>query len=128
EDLLPSGSHVLELGRGTSRGTIPLAEAGVSVVDVDISAKMLAELDRKARATSLGNLIATRKGAISQLSNILRDFGPASFDGAFSHFGAIDCEPDLAGPPETLHRLIEPDGSISLAMLNPTTLAALLLS
>ena len=88
---------------------------------------MLAELDRKARATSLGNLIRTRKGTISQLSNILSDFGPGSFDGAFSHFGAINCEPNLAGLPATLHRLIKPDGRISLGILNRTSLAEILL-
>src|SRR5437016_2950527 len=126
-DLFPSGSHVLELGCGTGLETIPLAEAGVNVVAVDISAKMLAELDRKARATSLGNLIVTRKGAISQLSAILSDFGPGSFDGAFSHFGAINCEPNLAGLPATLHRLIKADGRISLGILNRTSLAEILL-
>jgi len=126
-DLFPSGSHVLELGCGTGLETIPLAEAGVNVVAVDISAKMLAELDRKARAISLGNLILTRKGTISQLSAVLSDFGPGSFDGAFSHFGAINCEPNLAPLPETLHRLIKPDGRISLGILNRTSLAEMLL-
>src|SRR3989475_2197134 len=126
-DLFPSGSHVLELGCGTGLETIPLAEAGVNVVAVYISARMLEELDRKARTTSLGKLIVTRKGAISQLSAILSDFGPGSFDGAFSHFGAINCEPNLAGLPETLHRLIKADGRISLGILNRTSLAEILL-
>src|SRR3989441_179951 len=126
-DLFPSGSHVLELGCGTGLETIPLAEAGVNVVAVDISAKMLAELDRKARATSLANLIVTRKGTISQLSTVLSDFGPGSFDGAFSHFGAINCEPNLAGLPATLHWLIKPYGRISLGILNRTSLAEMLL-
>src|SRR5256886_9686130 len=64
-DLFPSGSHVLELGCGTGLETIPLAEAGVNIVAVDISSRMLAELDRKIHATSLGNRITTRKGTIA---------------------------------------------------------------
>src|SRR5207245_3118854 len=67
------------------------------------------------------------RGTVSQLSNILSDFGPGSFDGAFSHFGAINCEPNLAGLPSTLHRLIKPDGRISLGILNRTSLAEILL-
>src|SRR3989442_12933739 len=88
---------------------------------------MLAELDRKARATSLANLIVPRKGTISELSTVLSEFGPGSFDGAFSHFGAINCEPNLAGLPATLHWLIKPDGRISLGILNRTSLAEMLL-
>ena len=126
-NLFPSGSHVLELGCGTGLETIPLAEAGVNVVAVDISSRMLAELDRKVHATSLGNRITTRKGTIAQLSTIVSDFGPGSFDGAFSHFGAINCEPALAGLPATLHRLIKPAGRISLGIVNRMSIAEMLL-
>src|SRR2546427_12588938 len=88
---------------------------------------MLAELDRKVHATSLGNRITTLKGTIAQLSTIVSDFGPGSFDGAFSHFGAINCEPALTGLPATLHRLIKPTGRISLGIVNRISIAEMLL-
>src|SRR5439155_1418000 len=90
---LRSGDRVLELGCGTGLETIPLAEAGVEILALDISRQMLHELNRKARAASIADRIETRRGPISDLSEIANDLVPGSFDGAFSHFGALNCEP-----------------------------------
>jgi len=51
EEAKKSGGPVLELGCGTGRVAIPIAQAGVEVVGLDISAKMLQVARRKARAT-----------------------------------------------------------------------------
>ena len=126
-NLFPPGSRVLELGCGTGLETIPLAEAGAQVVAVDISAKMLAELDRKARAASVRDRVETRKGSIRELQRILSDFGPGAFDGAFSHFGALNCEPNLDGLPSTLHQLIKAKGKVSLGVLNRTSFVEMML-
>jgi len=48
------GGPVLELGAGTGRITLPLAEAGLTVWAVDRSRPMLAGLLKKARAVELG--------------------------------------------------------------------------
>jgi len=126
-NLFPPGSRVLELGCGTGLETIPLAEAGAQIVAVDISAKMLAELDRKARAASVRDRVETRKGSIRELQRTLSDFGPGAFDGAFSHFGALNCEPNLDGLPSTLHQLIKAKGKVSLGVLNRTSLVEMML-
>jgi SAM-dependent methyltransferase len=52
---------VLELGCGTGRVTIPIAQAGVDVVGLDSSPAMLAVADRKAKAEGLGN-VSWREG------------------------------------------------------------------
>jgi len=114
---------VLEIGCGTGLETIPLAKAGVNVLAVDLSARMLAELVRKAHAASVDDRVVTRKGSIGQMSRIVNDLAPGSFDGAFSHFGALNCEPNIDGLPATLHRLVKPNGRISLGFLNRTSLA-----
>src|SRR5438034_2308427 len=120
-NLFSPGSRVLELGCGTGLETIPLAASGVNVVALDISAQMLAELERKANAASLARRIITRKGLLSDLSEIVSEFGPGSFDGAFSHFGALNCEPSLNGLPEALHERVKPVGRLSLGDLNRTS-------
>jgi ubiquinone/menaquinone biosynthesis C-methylase UbiE len=121
------GDRVLELGCGTGLETIPLAEAGLEIVALDISGGMLRELNRKARVASVHGRIETRQVPIKDLHKIVSDLGPGSFDGAFSHFGALNCEPRLDALPETLHRLIKPKGRISLGVWNRTCLAEMLL-
>src|SRR6266540_3937893 len=116
--LFPPGSRVLEIGCGTGLETIPLAESGVDLVAVDISSRMLEELERKARALSVQNRIETRKGSAGELGGILGEFGPGSFEGAFSHFGALNCEPHLDQVSPVLHELVKPGGKISLGILN----------
>ncbi|MBF8267777.1 MAG: hypothetical protein HW388_1285 [Dehalococcoidia bacterium] len=50
EEAQRSGGPVLELGCGTGRVTIPIARAGVEILGLDSSAKMLQVARRKARA------------------------------------------------------------------------------
>lgn len=49
---LASGGPVLELGVGTGRVAVPLAERGLEVVGVDISPEMLAKLREKSSAVT----------------------------------------------------------------------------
>jgi len=126
-NLFPAGSRVLEVGCGTGLETIPLAESGAQVLAVDISAKMLAELERKVRAARVQDRVELRKGSIRELQNVLSDVRPGTFDGAFSHFGALNCEPNLNGLPSILHRLIKTNGKVSLGVLNRTSLAEMVL-
>ncbi len=121
------GTRVLEIGCGTGLETIPMAQTGVDVVAIDISAKMLEELNKKIRALSLRDRIESRKGSASELAAVVDEFGPGSFDGAFSHFGALNCEPHLDAVPAALHRLVKPNGRISLGILNRTCLAEMFL-
>ncbi len=50
------GECVLELGCGTGRVTLPIAQAGVEVVGLDNAAPMLDVAHRKAEALGLGNV------------------------------------------------------------------------
>ena len=53
EEAVSSGGPVLELGCGTGRVAIPVAQAGVSVVGLDNSASMLKQARAKARRLGL---------------------------------------------------------------------------
>jgi SAM-dependent methyltransferase len=57
-----SGGPVLELGVGTGRIAVPIAQAGVSVIGVDSSAPMLERCRERASAAGAGELIDLRLG------------------------------------------------------------------
>ncbi len=65
---LDSGGDVLELGCGTGRVTIPIAEAGVDVVGLDFSEAMLDI------ARSKSSALSSRSGELSLRLEDMRDF------------------------------------------------------
>ncbi len=112
------GQRVLEVGCGTGLETLPLARHGVQVVATDISTGMLNRLSQKASAAGTSSQIVTRRVGTAELEELVDEFGPASFDGAFSDFGALNCEPDLPGVVSPLATLIRPGGSLVLGLWN----------
>lgn len=64
-----SGGPVLELGSGTGRVAIPIAQAGVSVVGVDSSSEMVKAARAKARKLRLGkDVLSFVKGDMRDIS------------------------------------------------------------
>ncbi len=63
-----SGSPVLELGCGTGRVTLPIAEAGVNIVGIDISTSMLGVARQKV------DQLPKSAGSISLTAADMRDF------------------------------------------------------
>ena len=69
EEAKMSGGPVLELGCGTGRVAIPVARAGVEVVGLDSSAKMLQVARRKARAVGpIGGKLTWVRGDMRSFS------------------------------------------------------------
>src|SRR5664280_474845 len=62
EEALRSGGPVLELGVGTGRIAVPIAQAGVRVIGVDSSAPMLERCRERARVAELDELLELRLG------------------------------------------------------------------
>ncbi len=122
-----SGDRVLEIGCGTGLETIPLAEKGVEIVAMDISGRMLERLRQKAAISGVGKRVLPRRLRADQLQEILREFGPGYFDGAFSNFGAMNCEPGWRKLPPILGRLLRPKGTLLLGVWNRICLVELLL-
>jgi SAM-dependent methyltransferase len=56
------GGPVVELGVGTGRIAVPVAEAGVPVIGVDSSARMLALCRRRAEEAGVAHLLDLREG------------------------------------------------------------------
>ena len=76
-----AAGRVLELGCGTGRIALPIAQAGVDIVGLDFSAAMLAEARRKMLGAQ------PLCGSLTLVEGDMRDFymsGEAAQDGPFS--------------------------------------------
>lgn len=118
-----SGDRVLEIGCGTGIETLALAREGVDVVALDVSQRMLDRLLDKARSEGLLPRVTPRKLRASQLEGLVREFGHASFQGAFSDFGALNLEPDLDAIPHALADLVAVRGALVFGIWNRVCLA-----
>lgn len=119
--IFSSGQTVLEIGCGTGIETLELARSGVNVVALDISSTMLEHLDARAKVLGVSDALRTRKLASSEISLLKDDeyaLPAGGFDGAFSHFGAMNLEPDLAKFPRNLSRILKPGAPVSFALWN----------
>ncbi len=112
-------SHaLLEIGCGSGMETIPLLRDGHEILCVDISERMLEVVRAKAHREGLGERLRTARLPAGALSDLVPELGPASFDGAYSTYGALNCEADLRGVPPALHRLLSDRGRFLAAVYN----------
>jgi SAM-dependent methyltransferase len=109
-------ARILEIGCGSGMETLPLLEEGHEVTAVDISARMLGTVRRKAEAARVGGRLTTREMAARDLGRLAEE--GAGFDAAFSTYGALNCEPDLSGIPAALGRLLPPGAPFITAVYN----------
>lgn len=116
------GSRVLEIGCGTGEEALFLARRGLRVLATDAAPGMVEELDRKIVRLSpedaVRSLIKTRVLAASQIGHLVSEFGYSSFDGAYSSFGPLNCEPDLAPIVASLGELVRPGGRLVISVIN----------
>lgn len=120
------GHRVLEIGCGTGAEAIRLAEAGVEVVATDISPRMLLRLAEKLERARLEGHVVPLSLAAGQVERLTGLYEREAFDGAFSSFGALNCEPDLRAFPARLAALLRPGAPFLLSVLNRLCLFDLL--
>jgi SAM-dependent methyltransferase len=112
------GQRVLEIGCGTGEEAISLASRGVRVLATDLSPEMLALAARKVTAAELQEAIELRLLAAAEVSSLLDEHGPGSFDGAYSSFGPLNGEPDLRPVAEALAGLVRAGGLLVVSVMN----------
>jgi SAM-dependent methyltransferase len=112
------GQRVLELGCGTGEEAIALGGAGVEVLATDVSAQMLALAEAKIAAAGLESVVQTRRLAAGESGALVQELGEGAFDGAYSSFGALNGEPDLAIVGRALSSLIRPAGRLVVSVMN----------
>lgn len=120
------GHRVLEIGCGTGAEAIRLAQAGVEVMATDISPRMLLRLAEKLERAGVEGRVVPLCLAAGQVERLAGFYGAGAFDGAFSSFGALNCEPDLRALPARLRALLRPGAPFLLSVLNRLCLFDLL--
>lgn len=114
----PAGNLLLELGCGTGVEAVALARRGLRLVATDPSEAMLARAAVRVRGACLLGSIQLRHLGAAQVASLLAEFGSAGFDGAYSGFGPLNCEPDLGRTAAALHTLIRPGGRLVVSLIN----------
>src|ERR671914_642149 len=66
EEALASGGPVVELACGTGRITVPIAQAGIGVIGVDASPRMLEVARERVQTAGVGDLVDLREGDLRQ--------------------------------------------------------------
>ena len=116
------GGPVLELGCGTGAEAIHLAGRGVRVVATDAAPAMIATLAAKLApdgpAAHLAERITPLVLPAGRAGDLVDRYGPSAFDGAYSSFGPLNCEPDLAPVAAALATLVRPGGRVVLSLIN----------
>jgi SAM-dependent methyltransferase len=116
ESTFPRGALLLDIGCGTGTEAIWLGQRGRTLFAVDSSSRMLEVLS--GRAAAAGLRISTQQLGAGDLMKLAIEVGEASFDGAYSSFGALNTEPSLEAPLAALSRLVRPGGRIVLGVMN----------
>ena len=112
--LFPAHSRLLEIGCGTGALAARLAEAGRTIVATDISPAMIAQARRRSPAWPAADRLTWLTVPAGQVGEHVR--GP--FDGAYSNFGPLNCEPDLPRFGAALAELLRPGATFMASVMN----------
>jgi SAM-dependent methyltransferase len=110
--------RLLEIGCGSGMETLPLLREGHEILCVDISERMLEVVRQKARKDGVAERLRTERSSAGAIGQLLRELGPGAFDGAYSTYGALNCEVDLGPIPPALHGLVNPGGRFVAGVYN----------
>ena len=113
------GARLIELGSGTGTESARLVgEHGCQVALVDPSSQLLERATVKVRAASVAGLLGAHALRANAVATLLSTYGRESFDGAFSSFGPLNCEPSLEPVAHGLASLLRPGATVVLSIIN----------
>ena len=112
------GTSVLELGCGTGWETMALLEEGHELLCLDISERMLQELRSKVAARGLSERLRTERASLGEWARHSRTSHGETWEGGFSTYGALNCEPDLRAVSARLHDVLASHAPFVAGVLN----------
>jgi len=100
--------RLLEVGCGSGMETLQLLRDGHEITAVDISERMLEVVRRKATAEGLVERLRCVHLRARDLDQLPQGGDVGTFDGAYSTYGAMNCEPDLRPTVRALASILRP--------------------
>lgn len=126
EQAFPANARLIELGCGTGIEATRFAHAGRMLVLTDVSSAMLEQATAKVREAQPEALMSAHEIPASKVGELAAKYGQGTFDGAYSSFGPLNCEPDLRPVATGLATLVKPGGRLVFSVINricPTEMA-----
>lgn len=112
QNLLPTGSHIVDLGCGTGLDAVEFARRGYRVLATDWSPGMIARARERARTSELADKVDVEHLGVQELARL-----EGSFDGMYSNFGPLNCALDLPAVAAQCARLVRPGGVLVFSVI-----------
>ena len=109
---------LLEIGCGSGIETMSLLQSGHEVTAVDVSEKMLDVVRGKAQDAGVAERLRCVHLRARDIGRLVEDAGDSSFDGAYSTYGALNCEPEVRPVVEGLAKLLPPGRRLVAGVYN----------
>ncbi len=121
DQLFAPGERILELGCGTGEDALYLARRGLQVTATDAAAGMLEVTANKLRHADLTSRVEIEQLDLTAVAANSPPPGQGStlFDGAFSNFGALNCQPSWQQLGGALNHWVRPGGKVLLVVMGP---------
>jgi SAM-dependent methyltransferase len=112
------GARLIELGSGTGTEAARLVDRGCRVALADVSPRLLERAATRVRAARPDGLLGAHLVPARSVGDLIAIYGRGSFDGAYSSFGPLNCEPLLDPVASGLADLVRPGGALVLSIIN----------
>jgi SAM-dependent methyltransferase len=114
DETFPAGSRLIDIGCGTGLDAVRMGRLGHHVTATDWSPKMVLRTnERAARERVAGEVRAIALGG-QELGHL---DGDATYDGAYSDLGPLNCVPNLADVSRECARLLKPGGKLVFTVI-----------
>jgi SAM-dependent methyltransferase len=112
-------ARLLEIGAGTGTEAARLvSERGCRIALTDVSPRLLERAAAKVAATRNDAVIGVHRMPARAVHDLTAVYGFASFDGAYSSHGPLNCEASLDPVARGLAALVRPGGALVLSVIN----------
>jgi ubiquinone/menaquinone biosynthesis C-methylase UbiE len=107
-------SRLIDLGCGTGLDAVRMARQGHRITATDWSSQMIARTVERARSESVTDRLEAMVVGAHELHRLE---GEATFDGAYSNLGPLNCVPELADVSNACARLLKPGAALVFTVI-----------